>query len=154
MGLATPSTVAALLYLSMSSTCHAKDTADATDHLEHAVDLAKSIGLFGIADEGMVERWPDGASDFLWEKSMAQTAWGSFVYITYVVQLSFSRFAKVPVPGNASWTEMEGEKKNNLLRCGFSCSVSNIYWNKDTMCAKPDVQGTLPTENANSGRPR
>ncbi|WYZ33801.1 hypothetical protein EsH8_I_000077 [Colletotrichum jinshuiense] len=82
MGLATPSTVAALLYLSMSSTCHAKDTADATDHLEHAVDLAKSIGLFGIADEGMVERWPDGASDFLWEKSMAQTAWGSFVYIT------------------------------------------------------------------------
>ncbi|OHW96157.1 C6 transcription factor [Colletotrichum incanum] len=53
MGLATPNTVAALLYLSMSSTCHARSATDATEHLDHAIDLAKSIGLFGIADEGM-----------------------------------------------------------------------------------------------------
>ncbi|KAJ0150299.1 hypothetical protein CTA2_469, partial [Colletotrichum tanaceti] len=81
MGMATPNTVAAMLYLSMSATCHAKSTTAATEHLDHAIDLAKSIGLFGIADEGMSVRWPDGATDFLWEKSLTQTAWGSFVYI-------------------------------------------------------------------------
>ncbi|GKT92707.1 C6 transcription factor [Colletotrichum tofieldiae] len=89
MGMATPNTVAAMLYLRMSATCHAKSTTAATEHLDHAIDLAKSIGLFGIADEGMPERWPDEATDFLWENSLAQTAWGSFVYIT------------LPIPGDA-----------------------------------------------------
>ncbi|OBR16560.1 Zn 2cys6 transcription factor [Colletotrichum higginsianum IMI 349063] len=90
LGMSTPNTVAAMIYLSMSATCHAKSTTAATEHLDHAIDLAKSIGLFGIADEGMSERWPDGATDFLWEKSLTQTAWGSFVYITS------------PIPGDAA----------------------------------------------------
>ncbi|KZL85252.1 c6 transcription factor [Colletotrichum incanum] len=105
MGLATPNTVAALLYLSMSSTCHARSATDATEHLDHAIDLAKSIGLFGIADEGMPVRWPDGASDFLWEKSLAQTAWGSFVYITTrCAQNQTCKIAyppRTPIPGDA-----------------------------------------------------
>ncbi|OLN91696.1 Activator of stress genes 3 [Colletotrichum chlorophyti] len=82
LGLGAPVTVAALLYLSMSSTCHAQSATDATEHLETAIELAKSMGLFGVADEGLPERWPDGNADMLWEKASAQTAWGSFVYIT------------------------------------------------------------------------
>ncbi|WQF76277.1 hypothetical protein CDEST_01291 [Colletotrichum destructivum] len=74
MGMATPNTVAAMLYLSMCATRHAKSATAATEHLDHAIDLATSIELFGIADEGMSERWPDGATDFLWEKSLTQTA--------------------------------------------------------------------------------
>ncbi|KZL63464.1 C6 transcription factor [Colletotrichum tofieldiae] len=105
MGMATPNTVAAMLYLRMSATCHAKSTTAATEHLDHAIDLAKSIGLFGIADEGMPERWPDEATDFLWENSLAQTAWGSFVYIT--TQCAQNKTCKVaypprlPIPGDA-----------------------------------------------------
>ncbi|WQF90565.1 Putative zn(2)Cys(6) fungal-type DNA-binding domain-containing protein [Colletotrichum destructivum] len=105
MGMATPNTVAAMLYLSMSATCHAKSTTAATEHLDHAIDLAKSIGLFGIADEGMPERWPDGATDFLWENALAQTAWGSFVYIT--TQCARNKTCKIaypprlPIPGDA-----------------------------------------------------
>ncbi|KAK1986078.1 hypothetical protein LZ30DRAFT_323503 [Colletotrichum cereale] len=112
MGLATPNTVAALLYLSMSSTCHARNATDATGHLDHAIDLAKGIGLFGIADEAMSVRWPDGASDFLWEKSLAQTAWGSFVYITTrCAQNQTCKIAyppRMPIPGDAS--DFEDEK--------------------------------------------
>ncbi|KAK1975573.1 hypothetical protein LZ30DRAFT_605329 [Colletotrichum cereale] len=105
IGLATPSTVAALLYLSMSSNCHAKSTTDSNKHLDHAVDLAKSIGLFGIADDGISERWPDGAFDFLWEKALTQTAWGSFVYITMrCAQNQMCKIAyppRAPIPGDA-----------------------------------------------------
>ncbi|KAK1990378.1 hypothetical protein LX36DRAFT_664276 [Colletotrichum falcatum] len=105
MGMATPNTVAALLYLSMSSTCQARSATDATGHLDHAIGLAKSIGLFGIADEAMAVRWPDGASDFLWEKALAQTAWGSFVYITTrCAQNQTCKVAyppRMPIPGDS-----------------------------------------------------
>ncbi|EFQ27245.1 uncharacterized protein GLRG_01740 [Colletotrichum graminicola M1.001] len=105
MGLATPNTVAALLYLSMSSTCHARSATDATGYLDRAIDLAKSIGLFGIADEAMSVRWPNGASDVLWEKSLGQTAWGGFVYITTrCAQNQTCKIAyppRMPIPGDA-----------------------------------------------------
>lgn len=85
LGLLTPVTVAALLYMSMSSMCHAKSTTDATRHLESAIELARSIGLFGVAGEEVNEEdWSGAAADELWNQAMAQTAWGSFVYITYV----------------------------------------------------------------------
>ncbi|KAK2039481.1 hypothetical protein LZ31DRAFT_606372 [Colletotrichum somersetense] len=112
MGLATPNTVAALLYLSMSSTCHARNVTDATGHLDRAIDLAKGIGLFGIADEAMSVRWPDGATDFLWEKAMAQTAWGGFVYITTrCAQNQTCKIAyppRMPIPGDSG--DFEDEK--------------------------------------------
>ncbi|KAF9874332.1 C6 transcription factor [Colletotrichum karsti] len=82
LGFVAPVTVSALLYLSMSSMCHAKNMTDASKHLESAIDLAKSIGLFGIPEDEMVEAWPETGADMLWEKATAQTAWGSFVYIT------------------------------------------------------------------------
>ncbi|KAF4925793.1 Activator of stress genes protein 1 [Colletotrichum viniferum] len=83
LGLLTPVTVAALLYMSMSSMCHAKSTTDATRHLESAIELARSIGLFGVAgEEANEEDWSGAAADVLWNQAMAQTAWGSFVYIT------------------------------------------------------------------------
>ncbi|KAI8274131.1 hypothetical protein K4K56_001879 [Colletotrichum sp. SAR 10_98] len=83
LGLLTPVTVAALLYMSMSSMCHAKNTTDATRHLESAIELARSIGLFGIAgEEANEEEWSGAGADVLWNQAMAQTAWGSFVYIT------------------------------------------------------------------------
>ncbi|KAK1842306.1 C6 transcription factor [Colletotrichum chrysophilum] len=85
LGLLTPVTVAALLYMSMSSMCHAKSTTDATRHLESAIELARSIGLFGVAaEEANEEDWSGATADVLWNQAMAQTAWGSFVYITYV----------------------------------------------------------------------
>ncbi|KDN67624.1 hypothetical protein CSUB01_10117 [Colletotrichum sublineola] len=114
MGLATPNTVAALLYLSMSSTCHARSATDATGHLDRAIDLAKGIGLFGIADEAMSVRWPDGDSDLLWEKSLAQTAWGGFVYITTrCAQNQTCKIAYPPrmaIPGDAD--DFEDEKSS------------------------------------------
>ncbi|GKT50459.1 uncharacterized protein ColSpa_10640 [Colletotrichum spaethianum] len=126
MGLATPSTVAALLYLSMSSTCHAKSATDATEHLDHAIDLAKSIGLFGIADEGMAVRWPDGSSDFLWEKSLAQTAWGSFVYITphfpAYMGTTFPRVCKLALIAH----EMIWMNYGNSLRVGGHSMVAHM----------------------------
>jgi len=109
MGLATPNTVAALLYLSMSSTCHARSATDAAGYLDRAIDLAKGIGLFGIADEAMSVRWPDGASDVLWEKSLAQTAWGGFVYITTrCAQNQTCKIAyppRMPIPGDEDDSE-------------------------------------------------
>ncbi|TDZ59676.1 Nitrogen assimilation transcription factor nit-4 [Colletotrichum trifolii] len=104
LGLGTPSTVAAVIYLSMSSTCHAKNSTDSVRHLETAVDLAKSMGLFGIAEDAMLHSWPDGATDALWERSMSQTAWGSFVYIT--IQCAQNKKCKIshpprlPIPGD------------------------------------------------------
>ncbi|TDZ33321.1 Nitrogen assimilation transcription factor nit-4 [Colletotrichum spinosum] len=104
LGLGTPSTVAAVIYLSMSSTCHAKNSTDSMRHLETAVDLAKSMGLFGIAEDAMLHSWPDGTTDALWERSMSQTAWGSFVYIT--IQCAQNKKCKIshpprlPIPGD------------------------------------------------------
>ncbi|KAF6829646.1 Activator of stress genes 3 [Colletotrichum plurivorum] len=99
LGLSSPSTVAALVYLSMASTCHAKNTTDASNHLESAVDLAKSMGLFGIAGEEAAGSWADGSPDAQWEKAMAQTAWGSFVYIT--TQCAHNQTCKIPHPPRA-----------------------------------------------------
>ncbi|KAF6822125.1 Activator of stress genes 3 [Colletotrichum musicola] len=99
LGLGSPSTVAALVYLSMASTCHAKNTTDASKHLESAVDLAKSLGLFGIAGGEMAESWADGSPDARWGKAMAQTAWGSFVYIT--TQCAHNQTCKIPYPPRA-----------------------------------------------------
>lgn len=113
LGLGSPSTVAALVYLSMASTCHARNTTDASNHLESAVELAKTMGLFGIAGEEIAENWADGSPDARWERAMAQTAWGSFVYITCVfsktskhfpLQLAFEAGSRVHFEG------MEGNR--------------------------------------------
>lgn len=82
LGLMTPVTVAVLLYLSMSAMCHAKSKTDTTRYLDSAINLACRIGLFGVGGERTEESWPNDAADALWQKAMAQTAWGSFVYIT------------------------------------------------------------------------
>ncbi|KAF4431310.1 Nitrogen assimilation transcription factor nit-4 [Colletotrichum fructicola] len=116
LGLLTPVTVAALLYMSMSSMCHAKNTTDATRHLESAIELARSIGLFGIAgEEANEEEWSDAAADVLWNQAMAQTAWGSFVYIT--IQCAHNQTCKiafpprVPIPGDVGKSEGMGKSE-------------------------------------------
>ncbi|KAF4841450.1 Nitrogen assimilation transcription factor nit-4 [Colletotrichum siamense] len=116
LGLLTPVTVAALLYMSMSSMCHAKNTTDATRHLESAIELARSIGLFGIAgEEANEEEWSGAGADVLWNQAMAQTAWGSFVYIT--IQCAHNQTCKiafpprVPIPGDVGESEGMGKSE-------------------------------------------
>ncbi|KAK2730960.1 C6 transcription factor [Colletotrichum kahawae] len=114
-GLLTPVTVAALLYMSMSSMCHAKNTTDAKRHLEIAIELAGSIGLFGVAGEEASEVWSGAAADVLWNQAMAQTAWGSFVYIT--IQCAHNQTCKiafpprVPIPGDVGESEGMGKSE-------------------------------------------
>ncbi|CAI0642728.1 unnamed protein product [Colletotrichum noveboracense] len=109
LGLLTPVTVAALLYLSMSSMCHAKSGTDSTKHLESAIELGKSIGLFGIAENETAEKWLGGAADVLWEKAMAQTAWGSFVHIT--IQCAQEKTCKIEFPPRAPIPGDNGEEE-------------------------------------------
>ncbi|KAL3295642.1 C6 transcription factor [Colletotrichum asianum] len=128
LGLLTPVTVAALLYMSMSSMCHAKSTTDATRHLESAIELARSIGLFGVAgEEANEEDWSGAAADVLWNQAMAQTAWGSFVYIT--IQCAHNQSCKiafpprVPIPGDVG--ESEGMRKSEEQ--GYSAYMRRTF---------------------------
>nr|XP_036575853.1 C6 transcription factor [Colletotrichum truncatum]KAF6782496.1 C6 transcription factor [Colletotrichum truncatum] len=104
----------------MSSMCHAKNTMDSPKHLEDAISLAKGMGMFGIADEGMDEDWPDGAADMSWRRALAQTAWGSFVYIT--IHCTHNQTCKIayppriPIPGGANET---GEPEDNQRPSAF-----------------------------------